>query len=615
MDINDPELWNAETPNLYELKVSAYLDDQLMHTRHEKIGFREISVKGGIFRINGQAVTLKGACRHDAYPDVGRATTPEDWYEDIRGMKSANMNTVRTSHYPPAAGFIEACDSMGMYVLDEVPIGYGDELMHDPSFQGAALLRAYETINRDRDRPSVIIWDIGNEDPVTSMHIDLARAIKGWDPTRPVLMPAQTSNGLPKEIDLLAPHYMSAKEYDSLGAVANRPYITTEFNHALGDQDFGGLEARWNAIMAHPTGVGGTIWHWEDQGLKRPVNGRKMLDMIKDQGKYQTRGSELIFHSWAARDTIYDTHGDRGDDGIVNPDRSPQRDYWEAKAVFSPVKVLENQVEYLNGMQTVDITIRNLYDFLNLNSLKIQWAVMHGESQVDAGNARVFALPHDASLLSIPLQSLKNAGGKADYVVLKFLDKTGFNVCTKHVRLVNNYKTVNAQGMALPKPGREVALKASNTNSGLEVVSGDMHVMFNSRTAAVQVLKNGEEVIGSMRPVIWRPYSISEADTYQKVYKRQVSDFDLNKYASTVESWKVTGEKDLPIINATVEYVVDADHKFSVDYQYSFDRSGAFYLHYQFHIPFSIPWLPEAGMEAQLSDHISKIKWTGLGPY
>ncbi len=151
---------------------------------------------------------LRGVCRHDEHPDVGRATRREHWLVDIKLMKAANINAVRTSHYPPNEGFIRLCDEMGLYVIDEVPMGHGGDLMHDPSLASAALLRAYETVARDRNHPSVIIWSIGNEDPVTNLHLAVIRFVKGMDPTRPVLMPINSDDSaLPPEIDILAPHY------------------------------------------------------------------------------------------------------------------------------------------------------------------------------------------------------------------------------------------------------------------------------------------------------------------------------------------------------------------------------------------------------------------------
>jgi beta-galactosidase len=142
MHVNAPQHWTAETPNLYRLTVELVQGGAVTHARTSAVGFRQISTAGGVLRINGQAVKLRGVCRHDENPDVGRATRREDWLQDLRLMKAANINMVRTSHYPPAEGFIELCDELGMYVLDEVPMGFGGGSGDDPSFMSSGLLRA-----------------------------------------------------------------------------------------------------------------------------------------------------------------------------------------------------------------------------------------------------------------------------------------------------------------------------------------------------------------------------------------------------------------------------------------------------------------------------------------
>jgi len=149
MHVTAPLPWNAETPNLYHLTVEVVQAGAVIHARTSAVGFRQITTANGVFRINGQAVKLRGVCRHDEHPDVGRATRREDWLQDLRLMKAANINMVRTSHYPPAEGFMDLCDEMGMYVLDEVPMGFGGELGDDPSFWSSGLLRAQATIARD----------------------------------------------------------------------------------------------------------------------------------------------------------------------------------------------------------------------------------------------------------------------------------------------------------------------------------------------------------------------------------------------------------------------------------------------------------------------------------
>ena len=284
--VEGPHHWTAETPYLYTLRAELIEDEQVSHARTKAVGFRQISTAGGIFLINGQAIKLRGVDRHDEYPTVGRATTPANWLQDLTLMKAANINFIRTSHYPPANGFLDLCDRMGMYVDDEVPMGYGGDSGNDPSFAGAAMLRAYETVARDVNHPSVILWSIGNENPLTSMHMATIRAVKGMDPTRPLLMPWRADDWLPPEIDILAPHYFTAQQYDELAGRSTRPVISTEYTHAYGTDGFGGLEDHWKALTKHPSGIGGAIWMWADQGLQvtqdTPTGKKSELELNPD---------------------------------------------------------------------------------------------------------------------------------------------------------------------------------------------------------------------------------------------------------------------------------------------------------------------------------------------
>ena len=226
--ITKPDQWNAETPNIYKLDVSYVDNGKTVQTKNLKIGFREISTKDGIFKINGQAVKLRGVNRHDEWPTVGRATTREHWLKDLQLMKECNINYVRACHYQHAKGFIEMCDSIGMYVGGEICLGGADEMMHDPKFIPGMMLRVTETVERDLNNPSIIYWSVGNEDAFSEMYYQGALVTKALDPTRPVLYPWNADATLPKDIDIVSPHYWTASEYDSLCKASDRPVITTE---------------------------------------------------------------------------------------------------------------------------------------------------------------------------------------------------------------------------------------------------------------------------------------------------------------------------------------------------------------------------------------------------
>lgn len=139
--------WNAETPYLYSLKVELLENGNVVQSYNQKIGFREISTKDGVFRINGQPVKLRGVNRYDEWPTVGRATTRDHWLKDLKMMKAANINYIRACHYQHAKGFIEMCDSIGMYVGAEVSLGGAGDQMYDPAYSPAVMLRSSNSLH------------------------------------------------------------------------------------------------------------------------------------------------------------------------------------------------------------------------------------------------------------------------------------------------------------------------------------------------------------------------------------------------------------------------------------------------------------------------------------
>jgi len=165
--VQDASLWNAETPSLYDLSIILKDEDQPLHTLNQRCGIREVMIDGAILKLNGKPIKLRGVCRLEIHPEVGRALREKHWLEDIRLMKEANINAIRMTHWPRHPGFLDLCDELGMYVIDEVPFDFGDDKLVNPLALGALLARAQNTVDRDKNHPSVIIWSVGNENPST----------------------------------------------------------------------------------------------------------------------------------------------------------------------------------------------------------------------------------------------------------------------------------------------------------------------------------------------------------------------------------------------------------------------------------------------------------------
>lgn len=582
LHLQSPQHWTAETPYLYTVRTELIEDGQITHARTKAVGFRQISTAGGIFRVNGQAIKLRGVDRHDEYPTVGRATTPANWLQDITLMKAANINFIRTSHYPPANGFLDLCDRMGMYVDDEVPMGYGGDSGNDPSYAGAAMLRAYETVARDVNHPSVILWSIGNENPLTSLHMATIRAVKGMDPTRPVLMPWRADDWLPPEIDILAPHYFTAQQFDELAGRSTRPVISTEYTHAYGTDGFGGLEERWKALTKHPSGIGGAIWMWADQGLQ-------VTEDVPGGGKK----------------SVLELNPD-GIDGIVGSYREPQRDYWETKAVYAQVYPAIDKVTFVPGQESVRIPIQNDFDFTDLSTVKISWQIMDDDRELDHDSISIAGQPHAAAWLNLRLSKLSNIRPGDTYYVWFIFDRAdGSEITKRTVELTPQLSEVSA-----------ASEEALTVTQGKEVVVkiGDSTYIFDPQSAQLtSAALRGVPVIAGMRPTIWRPMNSTEQIIVDA--EGGVKDLpDLNQYHTVVHSWKVTRFAGEVRIEATANHIVDAKDHFDTSYTYVIRSDGELTVHYSVQPQVQARWLPFVGMTLRTAPEINHLRWLGLGP-
>jgi len=586
--VESPHHWTAETPYLYDLHIDLLEKGKVAHTRTQRIGFRQVSTQGGIFRINGQAVKLRGVNRHDEHPDVGRATTREHWLQDIKLMKAANINYVRMSHYTPAKGFIELCDEMGMYVGNEVSLGGAGSRMNDPSYSGAALVRSYETVVRDINNPSIVYWSIGNEDPLTALHLASAKLVKALDPTRPVLIPWRSEGWLPDEIDILSSHYWQPDEYDRLAAQANRPIITTEYTHSYGVDGFGGLEARWKALTKHPSGAGAAIWMWADQGIKTPVRNPK--------GKTSfNQGDEYLRIDGA------------GWDGIVDSYRNLTRDYLETKAVYAQVYPTVNKVIFTPGQSTVRIPIQNEFDFTDLNAVAISWTLWEDDQKLDTGKSSISGIPHAIATLELPISKLNTIqSGKTYYVRFIFSHADGTEI---------NCKTVEFEPLMQPKQPTSPSWKLQvKKEKDVTVDVGEVSYKFNTQTGQLSAATlRGKSIITDLQPKIWHKPDQSEISVIGRHAIRETP--DLNKYTPSVQAWEVEETDNTVIIRTKVKYIVDKNNAFTTTYCYSIGTDGQLGVRYEILPEVQVPCLPMVGMSLTSTPELKELRWLGLGPY
>ena len=212
--VENPHLWTAETPYLYTLRTKLMQKGKTLQTFEHKFGFRELTIDGNILKLNGQPIKLRGVTSHSTDPKTVKVISDELTLKDMRLMKEASVNYIRTSHYPREPRFYELADSLGFYIIDEVPFGYGDKNLYKDEFYPILQQRAQATIRRDKNHASVLIWSLGNENPLTNICQQLGNYVKSeLDPSRPICYPQVGSYfrkfnyNFPKVADIYTPHY------------------------------------------------------------------------------------------------------------------------------------------------------------------------------------------------------------------------------------------------------------------------------------------------------------------------------------------------------------------------------------------------------------------------
>lgn len=422
MGLKEAMPWSAESPTLYTLQLELQCNGKTVERCEQRIGLREISWKDGVFRINGQAVKLRGVNHHDESPVNGRSITEEEMLRDLHLMKAANINTIRASHYPPSPHFMDMCDSLGFYVICEVPFGFGDQHLGKADYAEVLRERAWHTVMRDKNRPSVVIWSVGNENPNTHNGFQTARYVHQLDATRPYVFPQthkpfnQLLNEMPDSTEMFSAHYPLASEYKGWSAKAHRPIMDTEYAHALGT-DMGQMQELVDLWYKDEKLSGGCVWEWADQGLLR--HDRRLTD--------RWAPTEYV---WTNDSTYYDMQGILGTDGIVYPDRTPQTDYYQVRKVYSPVQILgleRNGDEY--AMKLV-----NRYAFTPLSTVTAHVSLMCNAQVLQTTDVKLDGAPGDTVMLRLPtMKTWSQEDFYYYHIALK--DATGHQFYEKSLRM------------------------------------------------------------------------------------------------------------------------------------------------------------------------------------
>ena len=447
--VKSPKLWNAEQPNLYTAVFTLKdAEGRTLHIERQKFGFRTIeyrhTYKGdkedGVF-INGQKVIFKGVNRHSFRPESGRTLSKQKNIEDVLLIKSMNMNAVRLSHYPADPEFLDACDSLGLYVECEQP---GWHWAHE-TIVGSQIVE--EMVTRDVNHPSIIFWSNGNEG---GFNYELEPVFAQFDPQqRVVLYPWANRNGF------------ETKHYRSWGETADymrqkEIFMPTEFLHGLYDGGHGaGLKDYWKLMMSNPRCAGGFLWDLMDQAVVRT-----------DQNG------------------ILDPVGNFGSDGIVGPHMEKEGSFYTIREVWSPVQVL-----YFDSGA---FTIQNCYNFINLKDCHFSYRLLkmpaYGEKDVKV--IKEVKLPSPNTAPGEKAQ-LKIERTDADVIELTAIDPYGKEIFTWGHRHMVKLGTGNLSKRNLHKNTQKYSY-TEDTNQ-LLVQDGNRQYAFSKKTGRLIGVSVGDK--------------------------------------------------------------------------------------------------------------------------
>ncbi|WP_347976956.1 glycoside hydrolase family 2 TIM barrel-domain containing protein [Microbacterium sp. ProA8] len=387
------EAWSADSPCLYRgtLRSSGEVVELA-------VGFRRVEIVDGVFTVNGRPVTFRGVNRHEHHPDTGRALDRDTMIQDIVMMKRANIDAVRTSHYPPHPEFLRLCDEYGLWVVVEVDLethgfiyeGWAHNPPALPEWREALMDRLRRTVERDKNRPSVVVWSLANESMTGDGFGDMRAWLDERDPSRPVLYERDPSyrdsdfySLMYPSLDLLeqigrreeprggrlSMHGMVFGDADAVAPLPDGvteadeerrrglPFLLVEYAHAMGNGP-GSLQDYWRIINAHDRLCGAFVWEWIDHGFHAVTADGVPFVMHGDDVEYEPRGGRFSLH------------------GLVFSDRTPTPGLVELAKAHEPVSI---------GLDGRGVRIVNNRHCANTSDLVFRWCVEAAGETVASG--------------------------------------------------------------------------------------------------------------------------------------------------------------------------------------------------------------------------------------
>ena len=543
LPVKNPLKWDAEHPNLYTLTVTLSKDGKEIGRFDRRIGFRDVKIEKDRMLVNGMPVKLRGACRHDIHPTLGRTTTAELDSLDVILFKRSNMNFVRTSHYPPTERFLEYCDRYGIYVESETAVCFVDtyrqknyapgKTQDSAEFTPRYLSQCREMVKSFRSHPSILFWSIGNESVYGTNFQQCWDWVKATDKTRPVIFSYPGSVGEKEPVyDILSMHYQDVNGnlnqwnrsthgfqgegipalFDEWAHPACYTYATLQEDPNI--REFWGhsIERMWSGLFDAPGGLGGAIWGYVDETFMLPepkVGTAFWKEFARTAKPEDYQGKCVGYGEW----------------GIVDVWRREKPEFWATKKAYSPVRLMTSEVASFLSGQRLLLPLYNCFDHTDLDEIKIRYTYKGVEKELPAPSIA----PHQKGLLVIPAEAWE----EGELLSICFYTATGELLDAEQVSLGSDYHVRLADSEASPVNG---VLLVEET-AGMMTIKGDgFEIPFSKETGLICNATSKGQVIIEKGPFLHLDINLNHltgAEVRKSARKFLTSDSDWKKQSLT----------------------------------------------------------------------------------
>ena len=616
--VKEPNLWNPEQPYLYTLVLET--EGEVITDR---IGLREICVKDAVLYVNGTAIKFKGVNRHDSDPVTGFVIGLEQMKKDLQMMKESNFNAVRSSHYPNAPYFYQLCDEYGLFVIAEadneshgtqsqylkdsnwenVSRKWNERISDNPEFIPATLDRTQLCVHREKNRPCIIIWSMGNECGYGCTFEEALKWTKGFDSTRLTCYESSFYRSDRRKydysnIDIFSRMYPSLEEIQEyMDKKPDKPLLLIEYCHAMGNGP-GDLEDYFQIIYEYDVLCGGFVWEWCDHAIY--------------QGQ-AANGKEKYLYGGDFGEEVHD--GNFCMDGLVYPDRTPHTGLLEYQNVYRPARVVSF------CQKTGELCLENYMNYVDLKDYIYLVYEVNCDGKLLEKKQFILqesVLPHKKG--TILLDITVPDSGKC-YLKVSYHLKHGTSVMAQGSRmgfdeiLLKNQDGRNQQATALleTQEQKEAEVQVSETDRFLSVRSDTFFYVYNKLSGLFEQLSvDGEELLETpMELNIWR----APTDNDRKIKQEWIdAGYDRSKARAYDTHWEMNGE-GIRIYSTVSVAAVAIQKVLDIEAVWKIYRTGEISVKMHVKKDREFPQLPRFGIRLFLRGEYENLKFYGLGPH